>query len=292
MEKSVLIQSLPSYTWADLCRTFKANKSTVYSHRKPKKMSPKKLLRHIVVREIFNQSKGSAGARSIMTIALNKGIIISRYVVTRIMKKLGLKSSQVRRHRYQKDRSEKPLIPNRLARNFNVQNANTVWCGDVTYIWTTQGWGYMAAVMDLFNRKIIGYAFSKSPDTELTQKALMMAFESRGKPKGLIFHSDQGSHYTSGLFMKLLWRYGIKQSLSRRGNCWDNAPMERFFRSLKTEWVPKSGYSSLAIMKLSIQKYVHGYYNQIRPHQHNNGLSPNQRETLLSNTSIIGSENS
>lgn len=92
--------------------------------------------------------------------------------------------------------------------------------------------------------------------------------------------------------MKLLWCYGIKQSLSRRGNCWDNAPMERFFRSFKTEWILKSGCLSLAIMKLSIQNYIHGYYNQIRPHAHNNGLSPNQREALLANTSIIVSKNS
>ncbi len=150
----------------------------------------------------------------------------------------------------------------------------------------------MVVVMGLFNRKVIGYTFSKLPDNELTKKALTMAFESCGKPKELMFHPDQVSYYISGSFMKLLWHYGIKQSLSRRSNCWDNAPMERFFRSLKVEWVPKSGYLSLAVMKLPIQNYIHSYYNQIRPHAHNNGLSPNQREALLANTSIIMSENS
>ncbi len=123
----------------NLCHTFKANKSTVYFHCMPKKLPSKKLLLHTVVREIFNQSKGSAGARRIMAIALNKGVVMSRYIIARIMKKLGLKNSQIRRHRYKKDGVEKPLIPNLLARNFNIQRANTVWCGDVTYIWTTQG---------------------------------------------------------------------------------------------------------------------------------------------------------
>ncbi len=95
---------------------------------------------------------------------------------------------------------------------------------------------YLTVVIDLFARKVIGWAMSLSPDTQLTSKALSMAYESRGKPKGVMFHSDQGSHYTSLKYRQLLWRLQIKQSLSRRGNCWDNAPMERFFRSFKTEW--------------------------------------------------------
>ncbi|EPP5373390.1 DDE-type integrase/transposase/recombinase, partial [Vibrio cholerae] len=96
---------------------------------------------------------------------------------------------------------------------------------------TGNRWMYLAVVIDLFARKVIGWAMSVSPDTRLTSKALSMAYESRGKPKGVMFHSDQGSHYTSRQYRQLLWRFQIKQSLSRRGNCWDNAPMERFFRS-------------------------------------------------------------
>ena len=103
-----------------------------------------------------------------------------------------------------------------------------------------------------------------------------MAFESRGRPTGVMFHSDQGCHYTSQRYRQLLWRYQIKQSLSRRGNCWDNSPMERFFRSLKTEWVPTIGYRSLVEAQSSIVSYIIGYYSQTRPHQHNHGMTPNQ----------------
>lgn len=120
----------------------------------------------------------------------------------------------------------------------------------------------------------MGWATSKSPDSELTKKALRMAYESRGKPQGLLFHSDQGCHYTSKSYRQLLWRFGIRQSLSRRGNCWDNAPTERFFRSFKTGWMPRSGYFSFSAGVSSITQYIANYYNRYRPHQYNGGTSP------------------
>ena len=126
---------------------------------------------------------------------------------------------------------------------------------------------------------------SNSPDTGLTIKALMMAYESRGRPKGLMFHSDQGMHYTSKKYRQLLWRYQIKQSMSRRGNCWDNSPMERFFRSLKSEWIPKKGYACFQQAELSITDYIAGYYRQARPHQHNHGKPPAVAERIYWKTS-------
>ena len=105
-----------------------------------------------------------------------------------------------------------------------------------------------------------------------------MAYELRGRPKGVMFHSDQGSHYTSVSFRQNLWRKQIKQSMSRRGNCWDNSPMERFFRSLKSEWVPTTGYSSFNEAQASITQYIVGYCSEHRPHQHNGGLPPNKAE--------------
>jgi putative transposase len=105
-----------------------------------------------------------------------------------------------------------------------------------------------------------------------------MAYESRGKPKRVMFHSDQGCHYTSKTFRQLIWRYGMKQSLSRRGNCWDNAPMERFFRSFKTEWMPRVGYKNITEATGEISQYIMGYYNRYRPHQHNDGSSPIEKE--------------
>jgi putative transposase len=123
--------------------------------------------------------------------------------------------------------------------------------------------------MDLFARKPVGWALSTSPDSNLTKQALNIAYELRGRPKGVMFHSDRGSHYTSISFRQNLWRKQIKQSMSRRRNCWDNSPMERFFRSLKSEWVPPTGYSCFNDVKVSITQYIVGYYSQHRPHQHN-----------------------
>lgn len=120
---------------------------------------------------------------------------------------------------------------------------------------------------------------SKNPNTQLTSQALSMAYELRGKPAHLMFHSDQGCHYTSIQYRQLLWRYRIKQSLSRRGNCWDNSPIERFFRSLKTEWVPNLGYDSFEQAKRQVYRYITDY-NTIRPHRFNGGLTPTKAEAL------------
>ena len=105
-----------------------------------------------------------------------------------------------------------------------------------------------------------------------------MAFEARGRPQDVMFHSDQGCHYTSRHYRQLLWRYQIKQSMSRRGNCWDNAPMERFFRSFKSEWMPSIGYQSFVEAKFAVNNYITGYYSRVRPHRHNGGLSPSEAE--------------
>ncbi|ABB68922.1 IS3 family transposase [Shigella boydii] len=169
-------------------------------------------------------------------------------------------------------------IPNYLERQFAVTEPNQVWCGDVTCIWTGKRWAYLAVVLDLFAIKPVGWAMSFSPDSRLTMKALEMAWETRGKPGGVMFHSDQGSHYTSRQFRQLLWRYQIRQSMSRRGNCWDNSPMERFFRSLKNEWMPVVGYVSFSEAAHAITDYIVGYYSALRPHEYNGGLPPNESE--------------
>ena len=208
----------------------------------------------------------------------NEGYPLSRYRAGNLMTELNLVSCQIPKHNYKKASKEHVAIPNILERQFDVIEPNTYWCGDVTYIWTGSRWSYLAVVLDLFGRKVIGWALSNSPDSELTIQALMMAYESRSKPKGVVFHSDQGTHYTSRKFRQRLWRYQITQSMSRRGNCWDNAPMERFFRSLKTEWVPTIGYKNFNEAKQAIIKYIMDYYNQARPHTYNGGLSPNESE--------------
>ena len=222
----------------------------------------------------FGLSHGSAGERTLVSLLATTGYKASRWLVNKLMKHEGLISCQQANHKYAKSEKEHLAIPNVLDRQFSPSEPNKLWCGDVTYIWSGSRWLYLAVVIDLYGRRVIGWACSKSPDSELTKRALRMAFESRGKPKGVLFHSDQGCHYTSQSYRRQLWRYRISQSLSRRGNCWDNAPMERFFRSFKTEWMSKSGYASYQEAEESITSYINGYYNLYRPHQHNNTLSP------------------
>lgn len=230
------------------------------------------------MKEAHRISSGSAGARTVAEIVTRSGVKLSRYRATKLMKQLGLVSRQLPKHKYNKQTQEHIEIPNHLDRQFAASEPNKVWVGDVTYVWAGNRWAYLAVVIDLFARKPVGWAMSYSPDSVLTSKALEMAYESRGRPQGVMFHSDQGSHYTSRKYRQTLWRYQIKQSLSRRGNCWDNSPMERFFRSLKTEWVPASGYQSFDEALQNIVGYIIRYYSEIRPHQYNGGLSPNESE--------------
>jgi len=237
------------------------------------------------VKIAYKESGGSAGARTISNIVSQRGINLSRYRAAKLMKKLNLVSCQVKAHRYKKATNEHLGIPNTLERQFAVTEPNQVWCGDVTYVWAGNRWLYLAVVIDLFARKVIGWAVSKSPDSTLTSNALSMAFTVRKQPKDVMFHSDQGCHYTSKQFRQLLWRCQIEQSMSRRGNCWDNAPMERFFRSFKTEWMPRAGFTSFDEANKAIGHYIIRYYNQVRPHQYNGGLTPAESERLFQNDS-------
>jgi putative transposase len=259
---------------------------STFKHRRLvyKRIDPEKLKLNAMVKAAHRVSNGSAGARSIAGIVTGQGVPLSRYRATGFMKRLELVSTQLP-NRYKKASQPHTDIPNTLNREFQPDEPNKVWCGDVTYIWTGRRWSYLAIVLDLFARKPVGWALSNSPNSELTAKALTMAYESRGRPEGVIFHSDQGSHYTSLEFRQFVWRYRMNQSMSRRGNCWDNSPMERFFRSLKTEWVPAPGYRSFADAQRSILNYIMGYYCPVRPHQHNGGIPPNKAEEIYWNSS-------
>ena len=228
---------------------------------------------------IHKISRGSMGSRTLSAKLKAEGEVVGRYKARRLMKEAGLESKQPGEHKYKVALKPSQVAPNRLNREFSVTQQNQYWCGDVTYIWSGKQWLYLALVIDLFSRRMVGWACSTSPDSELTKKALRIAYEARGRPKGVIFHSDQGCHYTSQSFRQQLWRYQITQSMSRRGNCWDNAPMERCFRSFKSEWMPKEGYSSYEEAQKDIMQYI-AYYNGYRVHSYNNYLTPIEAEMV------------
>jgi len=177
--------------------------------------------------DIHKTSRGAAGARTIAGQLTQQGEKVGRYKAGNLMKEANITSKQPHKHKYKIAEDESKIVPNELQRQFAVDAPNKVWCGDVTYIWAGTQWLYLAVVMDLYARKIIGWACSDSADSEITCAALLMAFESRGKPKDVMFHSDQGCHYTSLRYRQQLWRYQIKQSMSRRGNCWERVACPR-----------------------------------------------------------------
>ncbi|HBO5408302.1 IS3 family transposase [Pseudomonas aeruginosa] len=272
-----------------VCSAFDVARSCYYVHRlRRRRVDARRVALRSQVNQLFSQSRGSAGSRSILGMLREEGVTIGRFRVRRLMRELGLVSKQPGSHAYKQATVERPDIPNRLNREFATEHPNQVWCGDITYVWAQGRWHYLAAVLDLHTRRVIGWAFSAKPDAELVIKALDMAYEQRGKPQQVLFHSDQGSQYVSRLFRQRLWRYRMQQSMSRRGNCWDNSPMERLFRSLKSEWVPSTGYLTAQEAQRDISHYLMHRYNWIRPHQFNDGLPPAVAEEKLNPLSGMG----
>jgi putative transposase len=258
-----------------VCQVLDVPKSSYYEYRlRRDKIDAERLRLRALVTQVFRASRCAAGSRTIKDALNQQGTHIGRYKVRRLMAEAALVSKQPGKHRYKVAEAERVDIPNRLDRQFAVTDPNQVWCGDITYIWAGNRWAYLAAVLDLCARRIVGWAISDNPDTDLTIRALDHAYEQRGKPRNLMFHSDQGCQYSSKRYRQQLWRYQITQSMSRRGNCWDNAPMERLFRSLKTEWIPPLGYASLEQAKRDIGQYLMNHYNWCRPHSNNDSGWP------------------
>lgn len=200
-----------------------------------------------------------------MAMMQQEGEQIGRFKVRSLMLELALTSKQPGSHAYKKATVERPDIPNTLNRAFDVEAPNQVWCGDIAYVWAQGKWHYLAVVLGLYARRVVGWALSEKPGAVLVVIDLDVACEQRGKPQGLLFHSDQGSQYGSRQFRRRLWRYRICQSMGRRANCWDNALMERVFRSLKSEWMPTTGYLTGQQAQRDISQYLMNHYNWIRP---------------------------
>ena len=258
-----------------LCLLFDiARSSYVYRTKHKETIKPERERLKAMAIKIHEKSRGAAGARTIAGELTQQGENVGRYKAASLMREASIASKQPHKHRYVIAEDDSKIAPNRLSREFAVDAPNKVWCGDVTYIWAGTQWMYLAVVMDLFKRKIVGWACSDSPDTDLSCAALRMAYECRGRPKEVMFHSDQGCHYTCIQYRQMLWRYRIQQSMSRRGNCWDNAVIERFFRSFKTEWMPKNGYCSYENAVTDTLDYIHRHYNLVRGHSYNNYLPP------------------
>lgn len=231
------------------------------------------------IRQVHAQSRKTYGSPRIHAVLRKQGIACGRNRVARLMRQAGIRPAYVRRWvRTTRSDPRLPVAPNRLGRNFSAQRPNQKWVSDLTYIPTRQGWLFLAAVMDLFSRKIVGWALDTSMSSSLTDQALQMALQYRKPELEFLHHSDRGSQYACASYQKLLNAYHSQVSMSRVANCYDNAPMESFFATLKKELVHQENYLSSSQAKLSIFEYIEVFYNRQRLHSTLGFCSPDEFE--------------
>jgi len=236
------------------------------------------LLGHI--RRIHSDSHKRYGSPRVHATLRAEGISVGHTRVEKLMRDNNIRSITRRPFRVvtTDSRHNLPIAPNVLDRNFETLAPNQKWLADITYIETDEGWLFLAAVLDLHTRKIVGWSMRDHMRTELPLAAFMMALQRQRPPKGLIHHSDRGSQYASDDYQKALTQAGMISSMSRKGNCWDNAPMESFFHTLKTELVYHRHYKTREEAKRDLFSYIEGYYNRQRIHSALNYLTPEQME--------------
>ncbi|MDH2311247.1 IS3 family transposase [Methylobacterium brachiatum] len=228
----------------------------------------------VKTRASFVASDRTYGARRVWRDVLAEGISCGLHRVERIMRQNALRA-RPRRRGLPKDAGERATTsPNLLERRFAADAPNRKWIADVTYIWTAEGWLYVAAVIDLFSRRVVGWSMQTSMTAQLVTDALVMAIWRRGKPDALLHHSDQGSQYTSEAFQRLMAEHDVTCSMSRSGNVWDNAAMESFFSSLKTERTARRAYRTRDEARADVFDYIERFYNPARRHSTLGYLSP------------------
>jgi putative transposase len=227
------------------------------------------------IRQVFVMHQGRYGSPRIHRELRDQGQSISRKRVARLMREAEM-SARRKRHRVVTTKRDitHPVAPNLLNREFTAKEPNKKWVTDITYISTQQGWLYLAVILDLYSRMVVGWSMSSNCDERLVERALHQALARRRPRVGLLHHSDRGSQYTSRAYQLHLEQFGIESSMSRKGNCWDNAAMESFFSTLKEECVGSTFYSSHDEARLALFTYLEVYYNRIRRHSTLGYVSP------------------
>ena len=220
-----------------------------------------------LIRSIHKEFKGAYGAPRVVKELRNRRFSASKKRVERLMRENGIYARHKRRYKVTTDSKHTlPVADNLLARNFTPTAPNRVWTSDITYLWTEEGWLYLAVVLDLFNREVVGWSIKPRMTADLVTDALTMAWFRKRPAPGMLHHSDRGSQYASQAFQKKLKEYGMTCSMSRKGNCWDNAPTESWFNSFKNERVHGVRYASHAEMKSEVFEYIEVFYNRKRMH--------------------------
>ena len=268
-----------------LCEVLQVTQSGFYDWKKRRRIPGPRARANAALRShiqsIHERSRRTYGSPRVAAQLRKEGAKHGRNRVARLMKELGLCGRQKRRWRIKTTDSnhDHPIAPNRLAEAAAPTGPNQIWAGDITYIRTSQGWLYLAAILDLYSRKIVGWSMSPFIDTILILKALGMALARQAPPKDLLFHSDRGVQYASAQYREALAQAGFLASMSRKGNCYDNAAMESFWSTLKLELIFRRRFESRAQARSEIFDYIETFYNRQRAHSALDYLSPIDFET-------------
>jgi transposase InsO family protein len=264
-----------------MCKLLNVSRSGYHSwlKRPESKTSRENRALEAKIRVLHAASHAIYGMPKIHRDLVDDGIRVGKNRVARIMKKAGIRSRTKKKFKATTNSQHNlPVAPNLLKQEFKVNTPDSVWAGDITYIYTNEGWLYLAVLLDLFNREVVGWSASSRMTRQLTIDALQMALGRRKPFKGLLHHSDQGCQYASTNYQKILKEHEMVCSMSRRGNCYDNAVVESFFGRLKSEWVNHHRYQSRSEAIRSLFYYIEIFYNRKRRHSSINYVTPQEYE--------------
>jgi len=269
------------YPVALLCRVLEVSRSGFYAwqQRPAAGHTLQDQSLGLEIAAIFAESRGRYGSPRVHAELRMRGQRTARKRVARLMRSASLRARERRRFRCTTDsRHGMAITGNLLARRFAVLAPDTAWVTDITYLWTLEGWVYLAVILDLFSRRVVGWALNERLERKLALEAMHMALAQRHPAQGLLHHSDRGSQYASTEYQQLLTKYGIRSSMSRKGNCWDNAVAESFFATLKLELVYQSQWHSRAQARSEVFEYIERFYNRQRRHSALGYLCPDEFE--------------
>lgn len=259
-----------NYPIALMCRVLGVSRSGWYAWRDRTRPTPRELLDGELlarIRRIHESSRGTYGSPRVHAQLLREGLVVGEERVARLMRLAGIRGRVRRRFMVTTDsRHSRPIAPNSLERRFRQETSDSVWCADITYLWTLAGWVYLAAIIDLGTRKIVGWSMARHMRTELIECALLNALACRTPAARLVHHSDRGSQYASSSYRALLELHGIECSMSRAGDCYDNAVIESFFGTFKQEWADHHRWEGLSDARASTHDYIEVFYNRQRLH--------------------------
>ena len=290
MKYAWIHQQPPEFRVRRMCQLLGVSRSGYYEwlQRPPRTQTAAAQQVQDKVQRYFAQGRGTYGTRRIKHLLAQEGLRVSRRRIGRLLTQAGLRCKTRRRFKAPIAAGQAQTVaPNQLNREFTVQAPDTIYVGDITYLPTGEGWLYLAVVLDLCSRAVVGWSMADHMRAELVNQALAMALSQRQPAAGLIMHTDRGSQYGADSYQRLLSQHGLEPSMSRKGNCWDNAVAESFFHTLKTELIYLEDFDTREHAQTAVFEYIEVFYNRQRCHSANGYLAPLVYEQTLKTNEIL-----